>query len=89
MATRLKGAARDCCLAGRMILTGALVAWAAAAPLVWILRDGLGPDAVDSDGVRAAFKLLVGWGVPALALAVPLAVLSVAEHRLTRGMPEE
>lgn len=59
----------------KAVLVGGLVCWVAAAPLVWILRDGLGPDMVESSGFRSAYKFLLGWGVPALALALPLAVL--------------
>jgi len=64
------------------VTAGALIAWVAVAPLFWILRDGLGPDAVDSEGATALGKFLFGWGVPALVLAGFL-VLSVVAERLT------
>ncbi len=80
----MKVVARACCLAGQVALAAALLTWVAAAPLVWILRDGLGPGMVESAGARAALKFLVGWGAPALALAVPLAGLTVIQRRLSR-----
>lgn len=65
----------------RQVLLGLLLAWAAAAPLVWILRDGLGPDSVETGWIEGAFKFLVAWGVPALALAVPLGLLTIIDRR--------
>jgi hypothetical protein len=76
--------ARVCCLAGQVALAAALLTWAAAAPLVWVLRDGLAPGMVESAGARAVLKFSVGWGAPALALALPLAGLSVVQRRLGR-----
>ncbi|WP_020475537.1 hypothetical protein [Zavarzinella formosa] len=71
------------CLAGlRMGLLAALMAWAAAAPLVWIVRDGLGPDAVDSAGIQSVSKFAVMWGLPALTLAVAVAGLTLVQRRL-------
>ncbi len=72
-----------CCQILRITLSAALATWVAAAPLVWILRDGLAVGMVETTGARAAYKFLVGWGVPALILAVPLYGLSVAQRRLT------
>jgi hypothetical protein len=82
VANRKKATARVCCLVGQVALAAALLTWVGAAPLVWILRDGLGPDMVESVGARAVLKFLVGWGAPALALALPLAGLSVVQRRL-------
>jgi hypothetical protein len=80
--------ARACCLIGEVVLAAALVTWVLAAPLVWILRDGLKPGMVESTGLRAAFKFLVGWGVPALLIALPLVGLFVLERRLARQHAE-
>ena len=80
MAIRLRSLARVCCLIGKIILLALLVCWAAAAPLVWILREGLGPGMVESVGMQAAYKFLVGWGLPALVLVVPLIWLGIIER---------
>jgi hypothetical protein len=56
----------------RSFLTAALLVWCSVAPLAWILRDGLGPDAVDSHG-WAAFQRFLGtyhWGPVFLGLVV-------------------
>jgi hypothetical protein len=82
MRKRLVGLARGCCLVLRVVLAAALVAWAAAAPLVWILRDGLGPDSVESTGAQAVVKFAAQWGVPALAVAAPIAILTLVDRRL-------
>lgn len=68
----------------KVVLLALLVNWVAAAPLVWILRDGLAPGMVESVGMQAVWKFLVGWGVPALMLAAPLAGLAMLERRLVR-----
>jgi hypothetical protein len=60
----------------------ALVTWVAIAPLVWILRDGLAVGMVETTGIDAVLKFLVGWGVPALVLAIPLIGLFVVERRM-------
>ena len=62
------------------ILLGALASWVAAAPLVWILRDGLGPDQVDSEFPWAVVKFLGGWGIPAVILAAPLLALWLVDR---------
>jgi hypothetical protein len=36
---------------------------------------------VESVGMQAAFRFLIGWGFPALLLAVPLMVLGIIERR--------
>jgi hypothetical protein len=69
----------------RVLLLAVLIVWAAAAPLAWILRDGLGPDAVDSRGAQAAGKFLAGWGVPALVIALLVAGSWLTERRLGRA----
>ena len=68
-----------------VLLQGTLLAWASAAPIVWIVRDGLGPDSTDSGWVRGIVKFLVIWGVPALILAVPLFVLTRIERWWARS----
>src|SRR5438045_2599040 len=64
MALRWTGILRACREILSAILIASLLVWVATAPLVWILRDGLGPDQVDSGWVRSVFRFLVGWGVP-------------------------
>lgn len=85
---RLVGALRVCRQILKVILLGALMAWAATAPLIWILRDGLGPDQVDSGWARSVYKFLVAWGVPALVIVVPLIALWLVDRREARvGAP--
>jgi hypothetical protein len=67
------------------VFQAVLLVWVACLPLVWILRDGLGPDSVESGWAYSVYKVLVMWGVPALALAAPLFVLSRVERRLARS----
>jgi len=64
------------------LLQGCLLAWAGCAPIVWIVRDGLGPDSQESGWVLGLWKTAVVWGVPALALAVPLYGLVLLDRRL-------
>ncbi len=85
MRVRLSVVMRVGCQILIAILQGALFAWVGAAPLVWILRDGLGPDAVDSGWGLSIVKFLVMWALPGLALAVPLFGLSRVERRLARS----
>lgn len=63
------------------ILGAALFVWVFAAPIVWILRDGLGPGMTETSGVWSVVKFLVQWGIPALVLGVPLLILSIFERR--------
>lgn len=65
----------------QVLFSAALVVWICAAPLVWILQDGLGPDMVESGWVTAIFKFLVAWGIPALILAMPLVAMAMLEKR--------
>lgn len=85
---RFSVVARAGCLICRIVLLAALVNWVAAAPLVWILRDGLGPGMIESAGMKAAFKFLVGWGVPALLITAPLVGLSWIERRCQPAQEE-
>jgi hypothetical protein len=64
------------------VLFVALLCWAAAAPLVWILRDGLAVGMVESEGAHAVARFMALWGLPALAFALPLAGLVVASRWL-------
>src|SRR4051794_37857313 len=53
-----------------------LVVWVAAiGPLCWTLRDGLGPDSVESHGAHAVARFLFTfyWG-PVLVVRVALAI---------------
>ncbi len=65
-----------------VLFQAVLFLWIVCAPLVWILRDGLGPDSHDSVWPWSVVKFAAQWGVPALVLAVPLAVLRPVERRL-------
>jgi hypothetical protein len=76
------GVTRTCCVILKSLLVAGLVAWTASAPLVWVVRDGLGPKSADSVGTQAAYKFAVGWGVPAFAVAMPLLGLVVFERLL-------
>src|SRR2546426_109023 len=62
------------------VLDGLLVTWVAGiGPLCWILRDGLGPNSVDSHGARALVRFLMpSWWGPVLAALV---VLRLAARR--------
>jgi len=65
----------------RLILSGCLFFWLAAAPIVWTVRDGLGPDMVQTQGTAAATKFLITWGVPAIVLGVSLAMLGLGSAK--------
>jgi hypothetical protein len=68
-----------------VLLQAALWTWAACLPLVWILRDGLGPDSVDSRWPTSVVKFVTMWSIPALTLAVPLLILSRVERRMRQA----
>jgi hypothetical protein len=80
----MTGVVRFCCRFLIVFLQALLFVWVACAPLVWILRDGLGPDSHESGWGLGLLKFAMQWGIPALALAVPLYGLSRAERRLAR-----
>jgi hypothetical protein len=61
-----------------------LLSWTMMAPLAWILRDGLGPKAVDSVGVHAVGRFAERWGVPALVITTPLVGVWWVERRVVR-----
>ena len=55
-----------------ILLRAALISWILIAPFAWILRDGLGPDSVESHGWEALWRALsfLSWGPILLALLV-------------------
>ncbi len=71
------------------LLQAGLFVWALCAPLVWILRDGLGPDSRESGWGLSILKFAVGWGVPTLALAVPMFGLVLMNRHLAAGKQTE
>ena len=54
----------------RILVRAALLCWIFMAPFAWILRDGLGPDSVESHGWEALWRALsfLNWGPIFLAL---------------------
>jgi hypothetical protein len=78
----LAGFVRFLCQSVIVRLQALALVWAGVAPLVWSLRDGLGPDAVDSGWAMPAYKFGVMWGIPALVLAKALAVVLRIDRRL-------
>jgi hypothetical protein len=85
MSSRLRSVGRFFLQLLLVILQAGLIVWAACAPLVWILRDGLGPGTPESGSVWSVFKFLVQWSVPALALAGPLLGLKLVDRRMARA----
>jgi hypothetical protein len=55
------------------VLGGLLLFWVLIAPLCWVVRDGLGPNAVDSHGLHAVtrFCFTFYWG-PVFAALIAL-----------------
>lgn len=53
-----------------ILLEAALLCWIFLAPFAWILRDGMGPDSVESHGLEAVVRALTNfyWGPIFLAL---------------------
>jgi hypothetical protein len=64
------------------LIQGVLVAWACCLPIVWIVRDGLGPDSHETGWAMGILKTLTIWGIPALAFAVPLCGLKRLQRSL-------
>ena len=64
------------------LLLAALVVWGLCGPMAWILRDGLGPDSVESHGWEAArrFFWTFYWG-PVFALLLAATSLEGRRHR--------
>jgi hypothetical protein len=70
------------------LLNAVLLFWAlTAGPFCWILRDGLGPNSVDSHGAQALLRFLMTyyWGPVLLALVV---LRIVAGHFPVRRPPQ-
>ncbi len=69
---------------GFLSLAGVVISFVSTALWGWLLRDGLGPDMVESHGVQAAWRFLADSG-PALLIALGAGVLSwrlcVARYR--------
>lgn len=68
-----------------VILQAMLTVWVFCAPIVWITRDGLGPDSHESGWILGAVKFAAQWSVPALVLAVPLFALLLVQRRLANS----
>lgn len=85
MQLRWNGLARLCRHVVMVLLLAALIVWLSAAPLAWILRDGLAPGMIETTGLKAVTKFVVGWGTPGLVLAVPLLALWIIERRANRA----
>ena len=81
MTTRTIRNIRFCIVLLRVSLMLCLGMWVLLAPLMWYLRDGLGPDSV-TVWPRSAAKFVMGWGGPAVVLAVPLIGLMLIERRM-------
>lgn len=65
-------------------LAGMLIFWVIGiGPLCWILRDGLGPEAVESHGLVAVIRFLFTfyWGPVLAALSVLYLLCSVRGRR--------
>src|SRR3954451_647823 len=82
MPSRFRSAAGFCLHLLIVILQALLITWMACAPIVWIVRDGLGPDSVETTWPGSVLKFLVAWTGPALLLAAPLLALSIVNRRL-------
>jgi hypothetical protein len=65
-----------------VILQAGLTVWVMCAPIVWIVRDGLGPDSRETGWGLGILKFAVEWSVPALVLALPLYGLARLNRRL-------
>ena len=67
------------------LLRAVLVFWILMAPFAWILKDGLGPDSVESHGWEALWRAFtcMGWGPVLLALLIA-DWLCRRSHRLGR-----
>lgn len=72
-----------------VILFSVLLTWIAAAPVVWIVRDGLGPGMVETSGLQSLLKFAGLWGIPFAVLAIPLAGLWLLEKRSQRSSSSE
>jgi hypothetical protein len=55
-----------------VLLQGALITWVMCAPILWLVRDGLGPGSHESGWVPGIVRFSGEWGLPALALTLLL-----------------
>lgn len=60
-----------------MLLRAASISWLTFAPIAWIMRDGMGPDSVTSEGLAAIQRALFTFYYGPIALALLLANLLV------------
>ena len=72
---------------GQPLVAGTLFTWILIAPIVWVLRDGLGPDSVRSSGIHAISRFLTTfyWGPVALALLAATIFLRPRRPRSERA----
>jgi hypothetical protein len=75
-------AARFLIQAPIVLLQVLLAVWTLCLPLAWLLRDGLGPDSQETGWITEAGRTLARWGIPALAIAVPLVGLTWLRRRI-------
>ena len=59
------------------LLIAASISWLMLFPIIWILRDGLGPDSVTSEGVKAVERFFMTFNYGPIGLALLLANLLV------------
>ena len=82
---------RELAFAALLILVRtALICCISMAPFAWILRDGLGPDAVESQGweaLRRSFTFM-GWGPILLALLLAHWLCKTRAPRPETGWPK-
>lgn len=65
------------------LLRAAFISWLTISPLVWIMRDGMGPDSVTSEGLEAVQRAFTAFNYGPIAIALLLANLLV--QRRIRG----
>jgi hypothetical protein len=59
------------------LLRAASISWLTISPFAWIMRDGMGPDSVTSEGLMAAQRTFTVFNYGPIALALLLANLLV------------
>ena len=60
-----------------MLLRAGSISWLTFAPFAWIMRDGMGPDSVTSEGLEALQRAFFTFYYGPIALALLLANLLV------------
>jgi cytochrome c oxidase subunit IV len=70
------------------LLLAGLLAWSMLGALVWVLRDGLGPNAIESHGWEALARQFwtFYWGPVLLVLVVLLVLL---RRKTSRGLEDQ